>query len=235
MRFRDAVWEAPLDALTTVERLVLLAYANHAYNGADTAWVVYRRLQQQCGIRSMSTVTRVLASLRKKGWLQLVNPTRQRTSSAQYRLTIPDPVAPMSGTAVAPMSGAVSGPAVAPMSERVAPMVDKSAPMSGADCTDGGHLLSGEESLKTLPAGLSPPGSAPAPPSDDENPAPVTAEAAKAAIRQALAGKRSAKLSRWADPRPVPANGSYDRATAARLAADAARTATADYDAEESQ
>lgn len=104
------------------------------------------------------------------------------------------------------------------MSERVAPMVDKSAPLIGADCTDDGHLLSGEESFKTLPAEQSPPGSAAATPSDDEERPSVTAEDAKARIAALLAGVRPAKVSRWAQSRTKEPNRGYDPTRAAALA-----------------
>jgi hypothetical protein len=213
MKFRDAVWDAPCTTLSTVERLVLLCYADHAYNGSDSAWVIYRRLMDRCGIRSMSTVTRVLASLRAKGWLKMVNPSRCKTSSAHYQLGIPE--------VAAPMSGASSATGVAPMSEGVAPIIDGSAPMSGAICTDGGHLPSGEESLKTLPADATPPDSVPASRSETETPASVTAIEAKAQLAALLAKTRPAKVSRWNTPRVETPNPMYDPQRALRLVTDA--------------
>jgi len=125
-RYRDAVWEATADQLTSTEKLVALAYADHCRNGGDTAWVTYRRLMQRCAIRSMSTVTRVLAALADKGWLQLVGPSPRHKQSPVYRLTIPDGTAPMVGADQEESTDV----------HEAAPMVDGTAPMVEANRTD---------------------------------------------------------------------------------------------------
>lgn len=164
--FRDAVWDADADELSTVEAMMCLAYADHVNAPPfDRAFVTDRRLMHRCKIRSKGTVTRVRESLVVKGWLAPLDPdggealtlggARERLRarrSLTYRLDVPG--APMSGAsgaltigaAVAPMSGATTTVG-APMVERGAPIA---APMSGARCPDGRGLPSLLHSDMTL-------------------------------------------------------------------------------------
>lgn len=89
-QFADAVWES--EALTTNERIVALAYADHAGAGDspfDVAWVDWNRLSQRTGIRSKDAINRAMRGLISAGWLELVEPKRQHRP-ARYRLVIPD-------------------------------------------------------------------------------------------------------------------------------------------------
>lgn len=81
--FESAVWES---ALSTAEKAVALAFADHARDG-DTAWVTYERLMRRCSM-SRDTVARCLRVLLEAGWLVLVRPAKHHRP-ALYRLTIP--------------------------------------------------------------------------------------------------------------------------------------------------
>lgn len=81
--YRAALWGSRLRPL---ERLVALAYAEHARE-ADHAWVTYARLREVTGM-SEDAITRAIKGLRAAGWLELKEPARQHRS-ARYWLTIP--------------------------------------------------------------------------------------------------------------------------------------------------
>lgn len=219
-RFRDAVWEAGPEELSTVETLVLLAYADHA-RGGDCAWVAQSRLIQRCKIRSKGTPSTVLAALAEKGWLVLLSPAQWRNrQSPTYRLVIP----------TSPSDREVSD-GKPPRSKRQPPRsraepprsVPQSSPSDGAKLPVNRVPLSSER-----PSGLSG-GEAtrPAPPRDapldDDPPAPpgppgAAREAARAA---ALAAKRrDVVISHWKQLPPTDPNPQYNPARAAVLATD---------------
>lgn len=89
--YAEAVWEC--ESLRPNEKLVALTYADHAGDpenpGNDVAWVVWRRLSVRTGIRSKSTLSRVLRALEAAGWLVLVEGRKQHYSP-RYRLVIPE-------------------------------------------------------------------------------------------------------------------------------------------------
>lgn len=224
-RFRDAIWEAGPDQLSTTEAMILLAYADHA-RGGDTAWVAQSRLMQRCKLRSKDTPSRVIADLVDKGWLELLSPAQwHNRKSPTYRLCIP----------TAPMTGEVAGVqsprsnAKPPRSAAKPPRsVAETSPMSGANLPDDRVPLSSEG-----PSGPSGGGDLPrtAPPRgnppEEQNPAaadgpPMAAEEARAQMRQLLADKGRARLSRWSKLRGDAAapNPAYDPAvTVAQLTA----------------
>lgn len=82
--YAEAVWASELPPL---QRLVALAYADHARDG-DTSWVTYRRMRERTGL-SRDAIARHNAGLIAAGWLQVVTPARQHRA-AIYRLTIPE-------------------------------------------------------------------------------------------------------------------------------------------------
>jgi len=88
-RFVDRVWAAPPGELTSVEMLILLAYARHARRG-DSAWVTQRRLMDQCKVVSMSTLVAARRAVVKKGWLEPIGTVSLRGGKATvYRLCLP--------------------------------------------------------------------------------------------------------------------------------------------------
>lgn len=200
-RFRDAVWEAGPEQLTTTETLILLAYADHA-RGTDTAWVAQSRLVQRCKLRSKGTPSRVLAGLVDKGWLELLSPAHWgNKQSPTYRLLIP----------TSPSDGEVDD-SKPPRSKRQPPRsqtkpprsVDQSSPSDGAKLPVNRVPLSSEGPSR--PSGGDDPPRTASPrgePSQEQNPADadgpsMTAEEARAQLRALLDGKRSARVSRWA-------------------------------------
>lgn len=84
--WREAVWNSPKSSLKPLQRLIALAYADHARDG-EVAWVTYNRLEQRTGL-SRDAVARHLGALVEAGWLVLVSPASQHRS-ARYRLVIP--------------------------------------------------------------------------------------------------------------------------------------------------
>jgi hypothetical protein len=87
--YRDAVWDSDLGAQ---QKVVALCYANHA-RGTDTAWVGYRRLARQTGIRSHESIALALSRLVAAGWLEPPAGPRVARRKVLYRLTIPDETA----------------------------------------------------------------------------------------------------------------------------------------------
>lgn len=221
-RFRDAVWEAGPEQLSTTEAMVLLAYADHA-RGGDVAWVAQSRLMQRCKLRSKDTPSRVVADLVDKGWLELLSPAQwHNRKSPTYRLRIP----------TSPMSGEIAGVqsprsnAKPPRSAAKPPRsVAETSPMSGAYLPDDRVPLSSEgpsgpSGGDDLPRTASPRSNPP----EDQNPADadgpsMAAEDAREQIRQMLADKGRAKFSRWSTHREAAPNPAYDPAvTVAQLA-----------------
>ena len=90
LRARDAwaeqVWCSTLRAN---DRLVALAYADHARDGLDSVFVTVERLVARTDL-SRSTVLRCVARLRELGWFELVEPARQHRAP-RYALRMPTP------------------------------------------------------------------------------------------------------------------------------------------------
>lgn len=84
--YTEAVWSS---ALTSTQRLVALAYADHARD-TDTAWIAPERLEARTGLGRTAAKTAVRA-LVEAGWLVLVEAARQHRAP-RYRL-VPQPVA----------------------------------------------------------------------------------------------------------------------------------------------
>lgn len=84
--YTEAVWSS---SLTSTQRLVALAYADHARD-ADTAWIAPERLEARTGLGRTAAKTAVRA-LVDAGWLVLVEAARQHRAP-RYRL-VPQPVA----------------------------------------------------------------------------------------------------------------------------------------------
>lgn len=138
----DAVWAASPDDLTTAERLVALAYGDHAGRG-DTAWVVSRRLAQRCGFKSNGTATRVVRALCAKGWLYPVGPATRHRQVIVYKLTLPPGTAPLSGTVTdQPHRSSGQSTRDVPLRSSVrlrtetAPIHEPTAPIHGPNRTD---------------------------------------------------------------------------------------------------
>lgn len=83
--FVAAVWES--EQLRPLERIVALAYADHAKD-SDVAWVTWTRLSQRTGIRSKTALSKATKGLVDAGWLKCVRPARQHYSP-EYQLLIP--------------------------------------------------------------------------------------------------------------------------------------------------
>lgn len=81
--FAEAVWTS---RLPSSQRLVALAFADHAHDG-DESWLTYDRLQERTGL-SRDSVARHLRGLVDGGWLVLLR--RRRCGSGVYRLTVPE-------------------------------------------------------------------------------------------------------------------------------------------------
>ncbi|MFI2703451.1 hypothetical protein [Cellulosimicrobium composti] len=87
-RWRDAVWTSTLSA---TDKLVALAYADHASTGPLRVWVASERLQARTSLGRTAT-TAAVRRLRDAGWLILTS-AGVRGSTARYALTTPDAVA----------------------------------------------------------------------------------------------------------------------------------------------
>jgi hypothetical protein len=90
--YRDAVWDDA--ALSVVQKMVALCYANHA-QGGDLAWVTYVRLMQQTGIRSKETAAAAIKALVAVGWLRPVGAVPGHRQIILYRLEIPTGTEPV--------------------------------------------------------------------------------------------------------------------------------------------
>lgn len=199
-RYRDAVWET--DQLTTVEKLVALAYADHCRNGTDTAWVAQRRLMQRCGIRSERTVVRVRAQLVEKGWLQQAGPSTRHRQATLYRLTPAETDALSTPVSAEQPVYSVHRSKRQPVHSRRKPMhfATETDVLSTPDrCTSDTPPSRGGPSVRPSPAdaGAAPDG-APAPPGT-RSPA---AEAALAQLRAKLPRGELTRPGRVAEPPP---------------------------------
>lgn len=115
-----AVWESDLKALN---RLVCLAYADHARKG-DTAWLTLDRLADVTGM-ARSTAAARLSDVVDLGWLVLVEQGRQHRAS-RYRLV--DPSNQQSGSRT-------------PEAESSSPGADTSSPGAGTSSPGAGTDL----------------------------------------------------------------------------------------------
>lgn len=86
--WRDAIWASNL---STTEKIVALAYADHASSGTLRVWVAAERLQQRTGLKRTSSAGAV-RRLRELGWLTIAVPGTTGATT-RYALTIPDDVA----------------------------------------------------------------------------------------------------------------------------------------------
>ncbi len=86
--WRDAVWTSTLSA---TDKLVALAYADHASTGPLRVWVASERLQARTSLGRTAT-TAAVRRLRDAGWLTLTS-AGVRGSTARYALTTPGGVA----------------------------------------------------------------------------------------------------------------------------------------------
>jgi hypothetical protein len=86
--WRDAVWVSDLRA---TDKLVALAYADHASTGPLRVWVAAERLQARTSLGRTAT-TAAVRRLRDAGWLTLTS-AGVRGSTARYALTVPGAVA----------------------------------------------------------------------------------------------------------------------------------------------
>jgi hypothetical protein len=82
--WRDAVWTSDLGA---TDKLVALAYADHASTGPLRVWVASERLQARTSLGRTAT-TAAVRRLRTAGWLTLTS-AGMRGSTARYALTTP--------------------------------------------------------------------------------------------------------------------------------------------------
>ncbi len=85
--WRDAVWASDLRA---TDKLVALAYADHASTGPLRVWVASERLQARTSLGRTAT-TAAVRRLRDAGWLTLTS-AGVRGSTARYALTVPGAV-----------------------------------------------------------------------------------------------------------------------------------------------
>ena len=85
--WRDAVWASDLRA---TDKLVALAYADHASTGPLRVWVAAERLQVRTSLGRTAT-TAAVRRLRDTGWLTLTS-AGVRGSTARYALTVPGAV-----------------------------------------------------------------------------------------------------------------------------------------------
>lgn len=86
--WRDAVWTSDLRA---TDKLVALAYADHASTGPLRVWVAAERLRARTSLGRTAT-TAAVRRLRDAGWLTLTS-AGVRGSTARYALTTPGAVA----------------------------------------------------------------------------------------------------------------------------------------------
>lgn len=89
--YTEAVWSST--DLKPAEKLVALTYGQHAgapkpKPDSDVSWVTWPRLSERTGIRSKTTLSKIVRSLEAKGWFELVEGKRQH-KSPRYRLLIP--------------------------------------------------------------------------------------------------------------------------------------------------
>ena len=84
-RWVEAVWRSGLPA---ADKLVALAYADHARDGLGSVWVTVERLVERTSL-SRSGVMKCLNRLRAAGWMAVAEPSRQHRST-RYRLLVPD-------------------------------------------------------------------------------------------------------------------------------------------------
>lgn len=90
-RWTDAVWESDLAPNV---RLVALAFARYASRGLDSVWLAQSHLCEITGL-SKPTAQKATRVLLDDGWLEVVEPPRQRRA-ARYRLTFSgQPVCPL--------------------------------------------------------------------------------------------------------------------------------------------
>ena len=82
--WRDAVWASDLRA---TDKLVALAYGDHASTGPLRVWVAAERLQARTSLGRTAT-TAAVRRLRDAGWLTLTS-AGVRGSTARYALTVP--------------------------------------------------------------------------------------------------------------------------------------------------
>lgn len=94
-RWAEAVWRSTLPA---ADKVVALAYADHARDGLGSVWVTVERLVERTSL-SRSGVMKYLNRLREAGWMAVAEPSRQHRST-RYRLLVPDGAAV--GHALAP-------------------------------------------------------------------------------------------------------------------------------------
>jgi hypothetical protein len=85
--WRDAVWASDLRA---TDKLVALAYADHASTGPLRVWVAAERLQARTSLGRTAT-TAAVRRLRDAGWLTLTS-AGVRGSTARYALSVPGAV-----------------------------------------------------------------------------------------------------------------------------------------------
>ena len=83
-RWAEAVWRSTLPA---ADKVVALAYADHARDGLGSVWVAVDRLVERTSL-SRSGVMKCLNRLRASGWMAVAEPSRQHRST-RYRLLIP--------------------------------------------------------------------------------------------------------------------------------------------------
>jgi hypothetical protein len=84
-RWAAAVWAD--DRLRPLERLVALAFADHAGSGLDAVWIAGSRLRQRTGL-SRDAANRALRGLESAGWLAVAQPAQQHRST-RYALRVP--------------------------------------------------------------------------------------------------------------------------------------------------
>lgn len=82
--WRDSVWTSTLSA---TDKLVALAYADHASTGPLRVWVAAKRLQARTSLGRTAT-TAAVRRLRDAGWLTLTS-AGMRGPTARYALTVP--------------------------------------------------------------------------------------------------------------------------------------------------
>lgn len=114
----EAVWASDLRPL---ERLVALAYADHARD-SDRAWLTLDRLMERTGL-SRDAANRARLGLVEAGWLVLLG-ERNRRKADVYRLVIP-------ARASSPGGGPLSSPGDGPLGSASSPRPDASSPPDG--------------------------------------------------------------------------------------------------------
>ena len=119
-RWSEAVWSSDLRPL---ERLVALAYADHAHD-RQVAWVTYPRLMQRTGL-SRDAVARAIRGLVEGGWLVVETPARQHRAPV-YRLSTP--VQQSAPQTAEPVDNDTSGPGDGPLIESSSPPPVTSSP-----------------------------------------------------------------------------------------------------------